>query len=116
MSREVANGSWPRVYGALHFQSCTPETVNELAGDFNDANSLDKGQVSQAPQHQCCSEASSLSLDEACTMLALREGTAQKCRHSLLLSFPDRSLANITTMCSIYQMFTSAQQVLDQQF
>lgn len=61
-------------------------------------------------------KASSLSLDEACTMLALREGTVQKCGHSLLLSFPERSLSNLTTMCSIYQMFTSAQQVLDQQF
>lgn len=56
MFREAANGSWPCVYGALHFQSCTPETVNELAGDFNDSNSLDKGQVSQATQDQCCSE------------------------------------------------------------
>ncbi|XP_032158834.1 uncharacterized protein LOC116567701 isoform X1 [Mustela erminea] len=100
-------------WGRRHQQSCTPETVNELAGDFNDSNSLDKGQVSQ---DQCCSEASSLSPDEACTMLALREGAVQRWGHSLLLSFPDRSLSNVTTMCSIYQMFTSAQQVLDQQF
>ncbi|XP_047602190.1 ral-GDS-related protein-like [Lutra lutra] len=49
-------------------------------------------------------------------MLALREGAVQKCGHSLLLSFPERSLSNLTTMCSIYQMFTSAQHVLDQQF
>ncbi|XP_044937918.1 ral guanine nucleotide dissociation stimulator-like [Mustela putorius furo] len=103
-------------WGRRHQQSCTPETVNELAGDFNDSNSLDKGQVSQATQDQCCSEASSLSPDEACTMLALREGAVQRWGHSLLLSFPDRSLSNVTTMCSIYQMFTSAQQVLDQQF
>lgn len=61
-------------------------------------------------------KASSLSLDEACTMLALREGAVQRCGHSLLLSFPDRSLSNVTTMGSIYQMFSSAQQLLDQQF
>lgn len=56
MSREAANGSWPCVDGALPFQSCTPEIANELTGDFNDSNSLDKGQVSQATRDQCCSE------------------------------------------------------------
>lgn len=59
---------------------------------------------------------SSLSLDEVCTMLALREGTVRNYGHSLLLSFLDRSLSNGTTMCSIYQMFMSAQEVLHQQF
>lgn len=59
---------------------------------------------------------SSLSLDEACTMLTLREGTLENFVHSPVLSFPDRSISNITTMFCIYQVFTSAQQVLGQQF
>ncbi|XP_057168986.1 ral guanine nucleotide dissociation stimulator-like [Ursus arctos] len=95
--------------------SCTQEVIEELVWDFN-YNALDKWQVHQATQDQCRSEESSLSLDEAQTMLRLREGTMERFVQSLVPSFPDGSISTTSTIFCMYEMFTSATQVLGQQF
>ncbi|XP_025732709.1 ral guanine nucleotide dissociation stimulator-like isoform X1 [Callorhinus ursinus] len=102
--------------GRRHQQSCTQEILDELVWDFNYSNSLDMCQVHQATQDQCYCEESTLSLDEACTMLMLKEGTVENFLHSWVPSFPDRSISNITTNFCIDQVFISAQWVLGQQF
>ncbi|XP_004417321.1 PREDICTED: ral guanine nucleotide dissociation stimulator-like [Odobenus rosmarus divergens] len=112
-------------------ESSTRDLLDELLYMFSYSLSLDKQQVSQATNNiqgwsglrkgpNSCSisglRESTLSLDEACTMLMLKEGTVENFLHSLVPSFPDRSISNITTIFCIDQVFTSAQWVLAQQF
>lgn len=49
-------------------------------------------------------------------MLMLKEGRMDNFVQSLVPSFQDRSLANNPVISCIYQVFTTAQQVLGQQF
>ncbi|XP_046925130.1 ral guanine nucleotide dissociation stimulator-like [Lynx rufus] len=114
--REDPKVSWPD-YGALYLQSFTQDIFEELVHGFNYCSTLDKCQVQKDTKNQRCSEESTLSLDEACTMLKLKEGTMENCLQSLLQSpFQDRNTSNITTIFCIYQVFPMAQLVLGQQF
>ncbi|CAK7311020.1 hypothetical protein VULLAG_LOCUS15813 [Vulpes lagopus] len=97
-------------------QSCTQEILEEMGCGFNYSNSLDNDQVHQTNRDQCCSEESTLSLGEARTMLTLREGRMDDFLQSLGPSFLDRSLAKNPVISCLYQVFTTAQQVLGQQF
>ncbi|XP_057169003.1 ral guanine nucleotide dissociation stimulator-like [Ursus arctos] len=49
-------------------------------------------------------------------MLRLREGTMERFVQSLVPSFPDGSISTTSTIFCMYEMFTSATQVLGQQF
>nr|XP_055180443.1 uncharacterized protein LOC129509079 isoform X4 [Nyctereutes procyonoides] len=106
----------------LSLQSCTQEILEETVCGFNYSNSLDNYQVHQATKDQCCSKSlwcekeSTLSLGETCTMLTGKEGTMEDFVQPLVPSFQDRNLSNIPVISCIYQVFTTAQQVLGQQF
>ncbi|XP_053069938.1 ral guanine nucleotide dissociation stimulator-like isoform X2 [Acinonyx jubatus] len=104
-------------FGRRRSQSFTQDIFEELVHGFNYCSTLDKCQVQKDTKNQCCSEESTLSLDEACTMLKLKEGTMEDSVQSLLQSpFQDRNTSNITTIFCIYQVFPMAQLVLGQQF
>ncbi|CAD7690695.1 unnamed protein product [Nyctereutes procyonoides] len=97
-------------------QSCTQEVLEEMVCGFNYSSSLDNDQVHPTNRDRCCSEESSLSLGEARTMLTLRERRVDDFLQSLVLSSKERSLIISPGFSCLYQLFTTAQQVLGQQF
>ncbi|XP_013966145.1 ral guanine nucleotide dissociation stimulator-like [Canis lupus familiaris] len=97
-------------------QSCTQEILEEMVCGFNYSNSLDNDRVHPTNRDRCCSEESTVSLGEARTMLTLREGRVDGFLQSFVPSSQNRSLANNPVISCLYQLFTTAQQVLGQQF
>ena len=63
-----------------------------------------------------CEKETTLSLGEAWTMMNLKECRMNNFIQSLVPSFQDRSLSNNANIFCIYQKFTTAKQVLSQQF
>ncbi|KAM8936734.1 ral guanine nucleotide dissociation stimulator-like isoform 2-T2 [Lycaon pictus] len=97
-------------------QSCTQEVLEDMVCGFNYSSSLDNDLVLPTNRDRCCSEQSTLSVGEARTMLTLREGRMDDFLQSLVPSFQDRSLIINPVLSCLYQVFTTAQQVLGQQF
>ncbi|CAD7668995.1 unnamed protein product [Nyctereutes procyonoides] len=96
-------------------QTCTQEVLEEMVSGFIYSSCLDNDLVLPTNRDRCCSEESTLSLREARTMLTLREGRLDDFLQSLVPSFQDRSLIINPVISCLYQVFTTAQQVLGQQ-